>query len=301
MAPSKHVSGQVKELIYSGTELDFGGAWFSIIAYDIGDISEPAYIFIPDFDNNHVWGPCRWQSRDASSLPGRGDRALAIQDNRQQWWIISWWPFDESATGPTGSDSGPQQSGVPGKPIPPTTDASWLTSVGGVHVEHLPITGTGRGGGANQTVNPALKRGVLHDTEGFGSYDSTRDYMAGQYPPNFTIGLQGGEPRITQFFPLGKSSDATIDHDSEIWCQIEIMTPVGAAMEWSTNEWRSWMAPMKNALIALMTASGVPMVNQSDFGSRGAHWANAGWFGHCDVPDNYHQDPGPNFPWSDYV
>lgn len=294
-------AGYVKEFLNNQYELDFGGAWFAIFSRDITDLSEPAYVYIPGFDNIHVWGPCRWQTRDATSLPQRGDRALAIRDDRQQWWVIAWWPFDETISGPVDSGSGPTPDPTPGKPITPTTDATWLTTVGGVKVEHLPITGTGKGGGANATVNPALKRGVIHDTEGFGSYDATRDYMASQYPPNFTIGVDGGNPRITQFFPLGKSSDATIDHDFEIWCQIEIMTPVGAAMEWSTHEWRSWLAPMKNALEALMTAVGVPMVNQSNFASRGANWANAGWFGHCDVPDNYHQDPGPNFPWSDYL
>lgn len=72
-----------------------GGAWHAIIASDPGDQDERIYITIPEFSNTLQWGPCRWQARSDTALPARGDTALAMRSNRGEWWVISWWPFDD--------------------------------------------------------------------------------------------------------------------------------------------------------------------------------------------------------------
>jgi hypothetical protein len=83
-------------------------------------------------------------------------------------------------------------------------------------------------------------------------------------------------------------------------CQIEIIAPNGAA-NYTIGQWRSWLTPIKDALQGLMAASGVPMTYRGAPTNRGQNWAQSGWFGHIDVPDNDHTDPGTGFPWGDYL
>lgn len=70
-----------------------GTAWYAIVATNATDLSDSLEVVIPAFDKNLRFGPCRWQSRDAVSLPARGDEALVVFDERKQPWIIAWWPF----------------------------------------------------------------------------------------------------------------------------------------------------------------------------------------------------------------
>jgi hypothetical protein len=276
--------------------LDFSGAWYAEVAADVTDFSDPMWIIMPEFDTVHVWGPCIWQSRDATTLPQQGDLALAMFDNRRNIWVPSWWPFtdDTSAT-----VKPPATTSTYPTPKPPA--GGILKSVGGVPVGQKIQTGTGKGHGANVPVTTTTKRGVLHDTEGAGDYQGQIDFMAANYFPHFAIGVDNGQPRITQFVPLGMSADATQAHDFEIWCQIEIIAPSGAAVGYSKGDWRTWLKPISDALQGLMGSVGVPMVYQGNPANRGVNWANAGWFGHNDVPDNDHADPGTGFPWGDYL
>jgi hypothetical protein len=68
--------------------------WFGLIARNVSDLSERCYVQIPDFPTEDQIGPCFWQSRDDTSFPARGDRCLVVQDNRGQFWVIAWWPFN---------------------------------------------------------------------------------------------------------------------------------------------------------------------------------------------------------------
>jgi hypothetical protein len=68
-------------------------AWYATITRSATDISDLVPVVIPEFDAQLEWGPCRWQSRDATSLPRKGDSALVIFDNRRNPWIAAWWPF----------------------------------------------------------------------------------------------------------------------------------------------------------------------------------------------------------------
>ena len=67
--------------------------WFGTFAKDVMDFTDLAPIIIPDFDTHLQWGPARWQTRDATTLPQKGDLCLVVFDNRRQPWVIAWWPF----------------------------------------------------------------------------------------------------------------------------------------------------------------------------------------------------------------
>lgn len=68
-------------------------AWYGTFAKAVPDLTSLALVILPEFDEHLEWGPCRWQSRDAVSLPAKGDSCLVIFDNRRQPWIVAWWPF----------------------------------------------------------------------------------------------------------------------------------------------------------------------------------------------------------------
>jgi hypothetical protein len=277
---------------------DYDGAWFATIAYDVADFNQPVWVVIPDASPTHYWGPCGWQSRDAQTLPQKDDLGIVVFDNRRNLWLIAWWPFTDN----TGETTLPP----PKSKYPPKVDAvtGKVNSIGGIHVDQKTVTvhnGAGLGDGGGVPVTTTTKRGVIHDTEGAGDYQGQIDFIAANYPPHFAIGVDAGRPRITQFYPLGTSADATVAHDFEIWCQIEIIAPSGAAVGYTKGDWRTWLKPISDALQGLMGGVGVPMTYQGNPANRGVNWANAGWFGHNDVPDNDHADPGTGFPWSDYM
>lgn len=56
------------------------------------DLSDRLSVVVPDFDPNFVWKNCRWQSRDETSLPVPGDACLVALDNRNEPWVLVWWP-----------------------------------------------------------------------------------------------------------------------------------------------------------------------------------------------------------------
>lgn len=68
------------------------GAHYATVAENAVDFTDEIEVILPDFDDNMRWGPCRWQSRDAIGLPKRGDECLVMFDNRNQPWIVAWWP-----------------------------------------------------------------------------------------------------------------------------------------------------------------------------------------------------------------
>lgn len=67
--------------------------WFATFATAVADLGDLAPVIIPEFDENLQWGPCRWQSRDATSLPAKGDQCLVAFDNRRNPWVVAWWPL----------------------------------------------------------------------------------------------------------------------------------------------------------------------------------------------------------------
>jgi hypothetical protein len=67
--------------------------WQGVFSRDVADLTNLAYVTIPDMDPHLEIGPCRWQSRDQVSLPVKGDVCLVIFDNDNAPWIAVWWPF----------------------------------------------------------------------------------------------------------------------------------------------------------------------------------------------------------------
>lgn len=67
--------------------------WFGIVASNPTKLSDRISVVVPDFDSNFRWEGCRWMSRDAVSLPKRGDECLIRMDSRGQPWVLAWWPF----------------------------------------------------------------------------------------------------------------------------------------------------------------------------------------------------------------
>lgn len=68
--------------------------WFGQIAEDATDFNDKVMVVLPDFLEDRQLGPCFWQSRNDVDLPQRGHRCIVMFDNRQQPWVIAWWPFD---------------------------------------------------------------------------------------------------------------------------------------------------------------------------------------------------------------
>jgi hypothetical protein len=73
--------------------LESGIGHYGTIAKGATDFTDLLPVILPEFDPHQEWGPCRWQSRDATSLPAKGDACLVIFDNRREPWIAAWWPF----------------------------------------------------------------------------------------------------------------------------------------------------------------------------------------------------------------
>lgn len=67
-------------------------AWHAIVHSTPTDVSDRIDVIVPDFDPGFVWKNCRWQARDAVSLPAPGDECLVMLSNRSEPWVISWWP-----------------------------------------------------------------------------------------------------------------------------------------------------------------------------------------------------------------
>ena len=67
--------------------------WGAVFAKDLGDFGDLAQIIIPSLDTTTRWENCRWQARNETDLPQRGDECLAIFDENNQIWIPIWWPF----------------------------------------------------------------------------------------------------------------------------------------------------------------------------------------------------------------
>lgn len=67
--------------------------WRGVINSNPNDLSIKVDVILPDLDKNLNLVGCRWQARDALSLPTIGDECLVAFDNNNEPWIIGWWPF----------------------------------------------------------------------------------------------------------------------------------------------------------------------------------------------------------------
>jgi hypothetical protein len=180
----------------------------------------------------------------------------------------------------------------------------WLTeTIEGRTIEHIPCPNPG--GVVDETAPPT---GVIHTIE--GSLSSGLSVFRSHYAPHFAL---GGE-RIIQLVPLGTMAAALENHpggvetNSITRAQIEIAGHSSEA-PWHCDE--ETAASLADLLATLLSAAEIPLERPFpdempakpwatyDFERRKAgKWGHvAGWFGHVEVPENAHWDPGA-FQWS---
>jgi hypothetical protein len=153
------------------------------------------------------------------------------------------------------------------------------------------------------------RTGVLHTTE--GHWQDGFNILSSHYSPHFMLGYREATKKveIVQFVPInfiGAALKAGGHHNADAIVQIEM---VGFSDE------KLWL-PEQDTLDALCSLFnvceyewGIPLSHpwpDGDYGMAGFHTKHrgsgkfgkvAGWFGHGDVPDNDHWDPG-NLRWS---
>lgn len=69
------------------------GTVAAIIADDVTSFDQRVGVIIPSISRDFRFGPCRWQARDETSLPSRGDDCFVAFDDRGHPWVLAWWPF----------------------------------------------------------------------------------------------------------------------------------------------------------------------------------------------------------------
>lgn len=67
--------------------------WRGTVATNATDFYNRISVILPDLDATLRWENCKWQSRNDTDLPQRGDSCLAIIDNNNEVWVVVWWPF----------------------------------------------------------------------------------------------------------------------------------------------------------------------------------------------------------------
>lgn len=67
--------------------------WRGVVASHPSDVSERISVKIPDMNASLVFPNVRWQTRDSTSLPDKGDACLVVFDNDREPWVVAWWPF----------------------------------------------------------------------------------------------------------------------------------------------------------------------------------------------------------------
>ena len=68
------------------------GTWRAILASAPVEESDSVTVIIPSFSPIHTFGPIiGWRARGADN-PAVGDHCLVVKDDRDQWWMLEWWP-----------------------------------------------------------------------------------------------------------------------------------------------------------------------------------------------------------------
>lgn len=179
----------------------------------------------------------------------------------------------------------------------------WLSTAGPYKVEHLNVPHPRAR--VDMSKPPT---GVLHTIE--GSLESGLSVFRTHYAPTFVVGQdKGGKIRIIQCVPLGMMA-AALENDAggpetNRWARVQIEL----AGRSSTSPWLPTL-PVQEALAALMgtlvRAAEIPLFRPFPDRMPPTPWAVewfsrrregkwgkvAGWYGHVEVPENAHWDPG---------
>ena len=177
---------------------------------------------------------------------------------------------------------------------------TWLIKAGPYRIEKIPCPHP-------DTDTSGPPTGVLHTTE--GGWESTMSVFRVHYAPHFLVGAG----RIAQLVPLGKMA-AALENDpggvetNRLCVQIEV-----AGL--SKAEPYMFDPETTDALAALMATlkdeAEIPLVHPFPDKMPAQPWATEsfsrrhigkwgvvpGWYGHVEVPENAHWDPGA-LKWS---
>jgi len=183
----------------------------------------------------------------------------------------------------------------------------WLaTTIEGKKIEHIPCPNPG--GIVDEDAPPA---GVVHTVE--GTLDSGLGVFRVHYAPHFLV----GGTRIIQLVPLGTMAAALenrpggMETNSIVRAQIEV---AGHSSEQSWACDHDTHEALADLLATLNKAAGIPLERPFPDQLEALPWATvdfarrktgkwgtvAGWYGHIEVPENEHWDPGA-FEWGGLI
>lgn len=187
-------------------------------------------------------------------------------------------------------------------------DKQWINGIGDVQVER--ILDCKRSHVSSDLSVPA--KGVLHTTEG-GRAGSINVFRNVTGTPTFGAGrAEDGKLHIDQFMPIGEMS-LTLENASggtetnrEARVQIEAyaFSRTTDKPKWFLDVSRKEMDEANKNLIADLVyeaskAANIPLRHVPNKSRSVTTWdTQAGWYGHSEVPENHHWDPG-TFDWAD--
>jgi hypothetical protein len=145
--------------------------------------------------------------------------------------------------------------------------------------------------------------GVMHTTE--GSWAGAMSVFRNHYAPHFLVGTR----RIAQLVPLGDIAAALENPpggvETNTWARVQIEV-VGHSKETPYSFPATVTDPLASLLATLKVEAGIPLTRPYPDAMPPKPWATptfrrrhdgkwghtAGWFGHVEVPENSHWDPG---------
>lgn len=180
--------------------------------------------------------------------------------------------------------------------------AGWLATACGIRVDHNPCPRPG--GRVDTTKAPA---GVLHTVE--GSFEGGMSVFRQHFAPNFLVGAG----RISQLVPLGYMAAAlehTASPPTNEWARVQIEV-AGHSQETPYRFDARTEETLAHLLAALAILGVAPLSRPFPDILPPPPWATpyfvrrnaglwgraAGWFGHIEVPENSHWDPGA-YEWT---
>lgn len=188
---------------------------------------------------------------------------------------------------------------------------AWLTRAGTFKVEKHPCPAPGE-----RVDRTRPRAGVLHTTE--GSWESAIAEFEVHHAPNFLLGRdQSGTCRIAQLIPLGQMAASLLNPDGGVETNRWAMAQIEMVGMSSTSPWLP-ADDVEDALASLMLTlkdeAGIPLTRPFPDEMPALPWATvkfarrhagkwgevAGWFGHVEVPENDHWDPGA-LRWGDLL
>jgi hypothetical protein len=175
----------------------------------------------------------------------------------------------------------------------------WLTkTIGGRTIEHVPCPNPG--GAVNEASPPT---GVVHTIE--GSLDSGLGVFRQHYAPHFTLDAD----RVLQLVPLGTMAAALENHPGGVETNSIARAQIEVAGHSQEHPWcpdPTLDHALGDLLATLEVAAEIPLERPFPDAMPPPPWATftfarrsagkwgqvAGWYGHVEVPENEHWDPG---------